>query len=406
MIEAPQADVDPFAFLGARLDDRARVRAALREAGAVVRVEAPAGGTVWMVTEDTLARQVFSDPRFAKDPALAPAHWHGRAPTLEPPASERLSLTTTDGEDHLALRRVHAPVFRGRRLRDHTDRIATTARELLADAAVSSRRSGRPADLMTTFAYHYPLTVLCDLLDLPITDLEKVRHAGEAITADDPEQVHAGITALEDLVTGAIRSAAERENATMTGVLYERARTELGDISDDNLHYMISGLVFVGQHTTGPVLGFVLAHVLAGHLDAGADDAAIDAFVEEVLRLHPPVPHSLWRFTTEPIVLGGVQLPAGAPVLVDIEGINTDPDYHAAPDELRPTRAGPTHLTFGEGAHYCIGAGLARLELGIAVKIMREDFPRARLAVPFDHLRLAPDPHTRRLTALPVRLEG
>jgi 13-deoxydaunorubicin hydroxylase len=404
--EAPQADVNPFGFPGARLHDRTPVRAALRETGAVVRVAAPAGGTVWMVTEDTLARQVFSDPRFAKDPALAPAHWLGRETTLEPPASERPSLTTTDGEDHLALRRVHAPLFRGRRLRDHTDRIAAIARELLADAAVSSRRSGRPADLMTMFVYHYPLTLLCDLLDLPITDLEKVRQAGDAMTADDPGRVRAGMSALDDLVSAAIRAAAEREKATMTGVLYERARTELGEISDGDLRYMIGGLVFVGQHTTGPALGFVIAHVLAGRLDAGADDAAVDAFVEEVLRLHPPVPHSLWRFTTEPIHLGDVHLPAGAPVLVDIEGINTHPDHHTAPEELRPTRAGPTHLTFGEGAHYCIGAGLARLELRIAVRILREDFPRARLAVPFDHLRLAPDPGTRRLATLPVRLDG
>jgi cytochrome P450 len=99
---------------------------------------------------------------------------------------------------------------------------------------------------------------------------------------------------------------------------------------------------------------------------------------------------SLWRFATEEIVLGGVTLPAGSPVLVDIEGAN----------------AAGADLSFGAGPHYCTGAHLARLELRVLVEVLREDFPDARLDVPFADLRQArPAGLTgARLTARPACL--
>lgn len=84
-------------------------------------------------------------------------------------------------------------------------------------------------------------------------------------------------------------SSAVRNTGTLTDVLAERARAELGDVSDHELLYMITGLIFAGQVTTESFLGFLLAHQLAGHLDAGTGDAGtVDAFVTEALRLHPP----------------------------------------------------------------------------------------------------------------------
>lgn len=139
-------------------------------------------------------------------------------------------------------------------------------------------------------------------------------------------------------------------------------------------------------HTGGP--GRRAARVL---------DAATEEFVREALRLHSPAPFSLRRFTSADRELGGTRIPARSPVLVDFQGVNTDPGRSTGPD-----------LVFGAGPHHCTGARLARLELGAVVRVLRADFPDARLAVPFADLRQAGPGGVQgsRLTALPVRLRG
>ncbi|MGH8932532.1 MAG: cytochrome P450 [Egibacteraceae bacterium] len=121
--------------------------------------------------------------------------------------------------------------------------------------------------------------------------------------------------------------------------------------------------------------------------------------------MHPPAPFTLWRFTTTELDLAGVTLPAGAPVLVDIEGINTDPSCHLAPYALDPKRRRLPDLTFGDGPHACIGAQLAQLEARVVIHVLREDFPDAHLAVPFDELeRDRRGGQLRRLVSLPTWL--
>ncbi|MGH3937178.1 MAG: cytochrome P450 [Pseudonocardiaceae bacterium] len=398
--DAPHIANDPFTVPGGRIGDRPEVHEALRRAGPLVRVQAPAGGPAWIVTDDALAREVLTDPRFAKDPGLAPAQWHGRDPGLEPPAAQVRSLTTLDGPEHLRLRRMHAPAFTRRRVLAGRDRIATIARELLTGLAEESARTGHPADLVAQFVTRYPLGVICDLLGIPLADLALAARTSEIMIHGDAEQAYAGFADLEAMVAAALRASHERNTGTLTDTLAERARAELGDVSDRELLYMITGLVFAGQVTTESFLGFLLAHQLAGHLDADTD-----AFVTEVLRLHPPAPFTLWRFTTTELDLAGVFLPAGAPVLVDIEGINTDPSRYPTPYTLDPNRGHLPDLTFGDGPHACIGAQLALLEARVLVDVLREDFPDAHLAVPFDQLeRDRSGRQFRRLASLPTWL--
>ncbi|MFI6500543.1 cytochrome P450 [Nonomuraea typhae] len=111
----------------------------------------------------------------------------------------------------------------------------------------------------------------------------------------------------------------------------------------------------------------------------------------------------MWRFTTGALELAGTPLPAGAPILIDIEGINTAPTRHSHPHVLDPHRPTLPDLTFGDGPHVCIGAQLARLEAHVLVELIRTDFPDACLAVPFDQLqRDRSAAHSCRLRSLPV----
>lgn len=412
MPDAPHVNGDLFTAEAGRIGDQPAMHDAMRRAGPVVQVEAFAGGPAWVVTEDSLARQILADPRFAKDPALAPAHWHGRDPALEPPAAQVPALTTLDGAEHRRLRHVHAPLLTRRRVLTHHHRITDIARDLLTHLAAESAHKGQPVDLISGFTGRYPLLVICDLLGVPLTNLDRAAHASQLMTHGDADDAQRGLAELESLIAEAIHTSHQHSTDTLTHLLAERARADFGDISDGELLYMITGLIFAGQVTTESFLGFLLAHQLAGHHvtrpgddHETGDDEAIEAFVSETLRLHPPAPFTLWRFTTTEVNLAGATLPAGAPIVVDIQGINLDPAIRTAPHLLDPNRPRLPDLSFGDGPHACIAAQLAHLEARTAVTVLRQGFPHARLAVPFDELeRDHSVTQARRLISLPAWL--
>jgi cytochrome P450 len=138
------AALDPFAATVRGIDEPDPVRAALRSAGPLVRAQAPAGGPVWIVTDDALARAVLNDPRVVKDTTWVPEAWDQRVAGLEPPAAAVPSLTTCEGPVHARLRQAHAPLLGARRLREHYGRMTEHARELLSGGS-PRRRSSSPA---------------------------------------------------------------------------------------------------------------------------------------------------------------------------------------------------------------------------------------------------------------------
>jgi cytochrome P450 len=348
-------DASPFDG-GIRLLDEPRPGVS---GGPVVRAEAPAGGPVWIVTDPDLARQVLSDPRISKDPAHAPPAWDPRTAGLEPTAAAQPALTTLDGPAHTALRRAHAPLLSARRMQERAERIADIARDLLTGLGTG------PVDLVAGFSTDFPLTVLCDLLGVP---LDRVPQAAAACRGmHDPTTIDAAMGAFMELAALAVAAGG--------GLAAElRDRLPPGMTADD-LHYQLFALLFAGQLTTDESVGHLIARLLGPERPA----APAADLVHDVLRRHPPAPFTLWRFTTAPVELGGTALPAGAPVLVDIAGI---------------TARAPVELAFGAGPHYCIGAQLALVELTALVEVLRADFPQARLAVPHAELRRADRPGT------------
>lgn len=387
MSHAPDATIDPFAADVRGIDEPNRAHAALREAGPIVRADAPAGGSTWIVTDDALARPVLADPRIVKDPAFAPVSWDPVMAGLEAPAAVQPSLTTSDGPGHARLKQAHVPLFTARRMQGRADRITTIARELLTGLA----STGGTVDLMADFTTRFPLTVLFDLLGVPLERLDEAAAACRQMINGNPAELGMAIGALARLSGAALGGSQEG--------LADELRDRLPDeITDSEVQYLLFALIFAGQLTTDAALGVLLAKVLCGDLDTAMEEATtIDRFVQEVLRVHPPAPYTLYRFTTTEVELAGVRLPARAPVLIDILSANTQTGATDRPD-----------LTFGAGAHYCIGAQLAQLELRTVVEVLRADFPGARLAVPFAELRQADIGGNQgsRLTALPVRLRG
>ena len=145
---------------------------------------------------------------------------------------------------------------------------------------------------------------------------------------------------------------------------------------------ILFGLLLAGHETTTNLLGNALRRLLEDRRRWTAlvtDPTAIPDAVEEVLRFDSSVVH--WRRrTTTAVTLSGVDLPAGADVLVCIGAANRDPHVFANPDEFDIRRANAReHLSFGAGPHLCLGAPLARLEARVVLEELTAALPNLRL---------------------------
>ncbi|EGJ76437.1 putative cytochrome P450 [Streptomyces sp. Tu6071] len=160
-------------------------------------------------------------------------------------------------------------------------------------------------------------------------------------------------------------------------------------------------LLVAGHETTTNHLGNALLALLlyAAERDRlRAHPDAVPAALDELLRYDSPVSTATFRFTTEPVTLGGTEIPAGHPVHIALGAANRDPARFAAPDTL--DAAG--HLAFGHGIHRCLGA-LAKAEAEIALGAVPRRFPDIRLAVPPEHVRWRRTRPVRGPESLPVR---
>jgi cytochrome P450 len=141
-------------------------------------------------------------------------------------------------------------------------------------------------------------------------------------------------------------------------------------------------LLIAGQETTTQLLCAAFHAVLRDRdlWSRLGEPGLAAACVEEVLRRDPPV--NTWRrITAEPVTLSGVDLPAGAPLLLMIAGSGSDPEVFAEPERFCPARPNARrHLAFGYGRHFCLGAGLARLEAEVVLRETARRFPDLRLA--------------------------
>jgi cytochrome P450 len=167
---------------------------------------------------------------------------------------------------------------------------------------------------------------------------------------------------------------------------------------------LLHTLMIAGHETTTSTLGSLLRMLAEQSSLAGAVRADVKLqkrLIEESLRLQAPV-QGLFRITTQPMNFGGVELPARSMLCLRLGAANRDPARFAAGDE--PDLAGPVaaHLSFGAGIHHCIGAALARRELGIALAALLARFSRFELAPGAAPLQYSASVMTRALRALPL----
>jgi cytochrome P450 len=378
------------------------VHARLRAEHPATQVIMPGGTPAWLITGYAQARAALTDPRLRKMPK-------GYRPDPDSEfAALDLHMLNSDPPDHERLRKLVNKAFTARRVEQLRPRITAITEGLLDD--IPARRE---VDLLAAFAFPLPVTVICELLGVPVADRDQFRAWSATIVSEtvssDVAQAHfiAMMGYFRDLVAARRREPADDLLSALISARDEGdGQTEI-TLSENELLSMAWLLLVAGHETTVNLIGGGVLALLQhpGELARlRADPALLGGAVEELLRYVSPVNDATFRFTAEPVDLGGMHIGAGEVVLVSLAGANRDPSRYAGPEELDVGRDSTGHLAFGHGIHYCVGAPLARLEAEIAFGALLRRFGSITLAVPPSELRWRPSSLIHGLERLPVLL--
>ena len=394
-LNGPSAVVDPYPAYHA-----------VREAGSLVAVQG-----AWYVTTYELADAVLKSSSFGRgeyrsmiDAAVGPG-----------PLQDSISrwMLYLDPPAHTRMRRLVMRAFTPRavnRLRATIQEIVDGLLDGLEDKSGAEGRN--EVDLLAEFAYPLPVHAICRLLGVPPQDRADFRRwsadlgRGLHIATATPEVISRGNAAAGGLTEYFREFVAARRETPAEGFLDDliAAEDEGGRLSDDELLATVVLLFFAGHETTVNLIGNGMAAMLSAPGEWAAvcaDPALARSAVEEMLRYDTPVQRAT-RIALTDVELEGTLIPRGTLVNILIAGANRDPAHFPDPDRFSVCRSDGSHLSFAAGAHYCVGATLARAEAEIAVATLARRFPHIRLAS--DDLRRRPNLILRGLEALPVNL--
>ena len=302
--------------------------------------------------------------------------------------SRRRSILALEGEEHARLRRLVAPAFTPR----SADRLRPFMREVVSELVDGFADRGH-CELVADLCEAYPIPIICQLLGAPredwklfsswATDIFRVFNGN---FAEDLPAIKTASAELDAYIAELVKERRARPGADLLSDLI--AVEEGGDrLSGDELVMLAEAVLMAGTDTTRNQLACSVA-LLAGRPEqwrALAEQAGLaSTAVEETMRFLGAV-RGTSRFASEDIVYRDVLFPAGTMVGLSMVGANFDPDVWESPDELDVGRVTRTQqMTFGSGAHYCLGASLARAELQEALPVLARRMPNLSLAGPVE----------------------
>ena len=381
--------------------DPQRYFAALREARPAAPVSLPGiGGQPWLITRYEDVRAALADPRLAKDPRKLYPEW-------EPPPMQAmisLHMLNLDPPDHTRLRRLVQKAFTPRRVASLRPRVEEITAALLDEMAAGPAET----DLLDAFAFPLPITVICELLGVPVADRDDFRDWTSVIISNDhaPQEFERAAGGMFGYFTSLLAAKRRSPADDLLSALI-LARDEGDGLSERELYSMVFLLLVAGFETTVNLIASGTLALLSFPAEAKrlrADPSLLPAAVEELLRYANPLNHATERFTVQDVPVGDVVIPAGEWVLVATSSANRDPERFPDPERLDVGRDASGHVAFGHGIHHCVGAPLARLEGEVAIGSLLARFPALSLAVPASRLRWRPSSLIHGLESLPVRL--
>jgi cytochrome P450 len=315
-------------------------------------------------------------------------------------------LVALDPPDHTRLRRLVHKAFTPRRVAELEPRVAQISGELLA-ALVDQAEP----EMVAGFTAPLAVNVIADMIGLPRERWEWSRRTTAEVVklldpflGFDPAVVNAAIADTFDIYGELIE---QRRNEPQDDLLTALVKVEDDGerLSRDELILMMAFLMSAGHETTTGLLGNAIV-ALARHPDQRAllksqPDIWPNA-VEELCRYDTSLRIGQ-RMAVRDVKVGDVTIPAGANITLSWEGANRDPRRYDAPDQLRLDRVDPKPISFGHGAHFCLGAALARLEMRVGLKAVLDAF--GDYEVDLDAVEWRRSVALRGPTRLPVKIK-
>ena len=343
----------------------------------------PAIGRVFLTRLEDIKAVLFDrslsvDPRKAPDTPLRRAMMGDVSPEAFQPSMLRL-----DDPDHKRLRGLVSQAFNQRSVEAWRPRIHDIAMALLD--ALKDRDA---FDVVAEFASPLPIIVIAEMLGVDPGDMPRFKRWSDAQSqvfnpARTPEQsaaLKAAGQGLREYFAGAIDARRGRHGADLISMMV--AAEEAGDrLSTDEIITTCNLLLVAGNLTTTDLIGNGVLALLRNPDQLAkfcADPELVPNAVEEMLRYDAPVV-TAGRFSLEPFEIDGKRVQPGQGVTCSLLAAGHDPAQHANPHSFDIGRADTTHLAFGGGAHYCLGAPLARAEAQIGISALFERFPGLHL---------------------------
>ncbi|TXK85113.1 cytochrome P450 [Paenibacillus sp. N3.4] len=384
------------------------VYAHLRDHAPVYRTELPDGQGMWLITRYADVMSVMKDNRFVKDIRNALTKEEFEQIPRKPEVLEQFSqnMLDLDVPDHTRLRTLVHKAFTPRYIDQLHDRI-----EQIIDELLDTMEGEEEVDLIHSFAYPLPITVIAELLGIPPEDKNQFRAwsddlvAGSGVLDLDDSQLAISVALAEYFrKLFAIRRNEPQDDLISALVQVE----EQGDrLNESELLAMAVLLLIAGHETTVNLLGNGML-TLFQHPEQmeklKGDLSLIPGAVEEMLRFSSPVEMATPRFTSEAVELNGTIIPRGEMVMLVLASANRDPEQFPNPEIMQIDRQENRHLAFGMGIHFCLGSPLARLEGQMAFTALLKRFPNLQLKVPVEELIWRSNLVLRGLEKLPVVL--
>jgi cytochrome P450 PksS len=394
-IASPSFKANPYPFY-----------ARLRAEAPVYRITLPTREQAWLVTRYDDVATVLKDERFAKDTAnaLTPEQ-AARQPWFRKIFKAiRRNLLDLDPPDHTRLRALVSKAFTPRLVEQMRERVLALTNELLDH--VQNRGH---MDLIRDYALPLPATIIAEMLGVPVADRHRFHRWSKALIAAASStwglvkavpSVWAFMRYIRKIIK--VRRADPRDDLLSALTRAEEA----GDtMSEDELVAMVFLLLVAGHETTVNLIGNgTLALLQHPHQwdRLRRDPALIKPAVEELLRYASPVETATERYARTDVTIADVTIARGEMVFAVIASANRDERQFPDPDVLDITREPNRHLSFGLGAHFCLGASLARLEGQVAITTLLRRAPDLQPAVAPERLRWRRGLVLRGLEALPV----
>ncbi|MBR8743697.1 cytochrome P450 [Nocardiopsis sp. MG754419] len=339
---------------------------------------------VWALTRDDSLRSALTDPRFQRNWRTWKALDAGEVSVDHPVAAMvRLdNMLTSDGDAHRRLRGLISQGFTPRRIEALRPAVTRTVQEVLDGIAV--RPAGEPVDIRQELAYPVSIAVFAELFGFERSDHHLMKTMVDtAFAGGTPEQVRAMRADVDAFLDRLVAAKREHPGPDMTSALVA-ARDEGERLDDTELRDTLWLMVTAGFETTASALTNGVRALLR-HPDQLArlreGTASWSAAVEEVLRHSTSVAALPFLFATEDVDFGDVTVRRGEPLLLAFLAANLDLQRHGKDAEEFDVAADrPRHLGLGHGPHTCLGAALARMELGIALSGLFGRFPEIALA--------------------------